>query len=206
MVGDPPGRSAGVEPAAHARGIAGDCRPSAVGLGWWEDFGRSRSTRLPGRLHGPRESLRLYQAEREAPRRRADAIPEDPEHQRAQGARRRRRPRVGVRQEEARIARIQDRGVADARARRALRRTDRERGPAHGPDLRPRRRTARRSDRALGIAALRAEDPRRKDLGARRGRQQGPALRADRRRGGRPEGGRRAPGEREIHHRGRRGV
>ena len=72
-------------------------------------------------------------------------------------------------------------------------------GRADDPVLRPLRRAAGRSGRTLGLAAVRGDRPRRRDLRARLGRRQGPgvhALQGDR---GAPEAERPAAGEHQDH-------
>ena len=71
-------------------------------------------------------------------------------------------------------------------------------GQAHHHDLRPLRRAARRSAGALALAALRADDPRRPDLCARRLRREGLHHGRDRGGGRLPRGGGRLPRQREA--------
>ena len=75
---------------------------------------------------------------------------------------------------------------------------------ADDPVLRPLRRAAGRSARAVGVAALRGDDPRRRDLRPRLGRRQGPGLHAPQGRRSAPEAERPAAGEHQVHPRGRR--
>ena len=86
-----------------------------------------------------------------------------------------------------------------------LRRLARRAGRADDPLLRPLRRAAGRSARPVGLAAVRGDRARRRDLRARLRRRQGPgvhALQGDR---GAPEAERHAAGEHQGHHRGRGG-
>ena len=94
-----------------------------------------------------------------------------------------------------------DEGPSDRRRRmaeRAARRADR----AH---LRPLRRAARRAARAVGQPAVRADGARRKDLRARIGRRQRPAVSAHQGARGAPRRARDAAGERHRARRGRGG-
>ena len=86
-----------------------------------------------------------------------------------------------------------------------LRRLARRPGRADDPLLRPLRRAAGRSARALGVAAVRGDRPRRRDLRARRRRRQGAGLHALQGDRGAPEAERPAAGEHQDHPRRRRG-
>ena len=76
---------------------------------------------------------------------------------------------------------------------------------ADDPVLRPLRRAAGRSARAVGVAAVRGDDPRRRDLRPRRRRRQGPGLHALQGDRSAPEEERPAAGQHEDHPRGRGG-
>ena len=86
-----------------------------------------------------------------------------------------------------------------------LRRLARRAGRADDPLLRPLRRAAGRSARPVGVAAVRGDRPRRRDLRARLGRRQGPGLHALQGDRGAPEAERPAAGEHQDHPRRRGG-
>ena len=77
-------------------------------------------------------------------------------------------------------------------------------GRADDPVLRPLRRAAGRSAESLGVAAVRGDDPRRRNLRARIGRRQGPGLHALQGDRGAHEAERPSAGEHEDHPRRRR--
>ena len=93
----------------------------------------------------------------------------------------------------------------DARQSRRLRRLARRPGRADDPVLRALRRAAGRSARAVGVAAVRGDRSRRRDLRARRGRRQGPGLHALQGHRGAPEAERHAAVQHQDHSRGRGG-
>ena len=162
-------------------------------------------TELTLRPHEQRH--RLHQHQPRPLRRRAEGVPRHSQHQRAarstpatcarcaEWTRRRDAPHRAA-------ERAADR---DARQSGRLRRLARRRGRADDPVLRPLRRAAGRSARAVGIAAVRGDRARRRDLRARLGRRQGPGLHALQGHRGAPEAERPAAGEHEDHPRGRGG-
>ena len=92
----------------------------------------------------------------------------------------------------------------DAGQSRRLRRLAGRAGRADDSLLRPLRRAAGRSARPVGIAAVRGDDSRRRDLRARLGRRQGPGLHALQGGRGAPEAERPPAGEHQVHPRRRR--
>ena len=129
-----------------------------------------------------------------------------PEHQRAARARGRRDPlRRMVRRRDAPHRPAERAADRHAGQSGGLRRLAGRAGRADDSVLRPLRRAAGRSAEPVGVAAVRGDDPRRRDLRARLGRRQGPGVHALQ--GGRsaPETERPAAGEHQVHSRRRRG-
>ena len=92
----------------------------------------------------------------------------------------------------------------DARQSGRLRRLARRARRADDPVLRALRRAAGRSAEPVGIAALRGDDSRRRDLRARLGRRQGPGVHALQGRRSASEAERPSAGEHQVHARRRR--
>ena len=138
---------------------------------------------------------------------RAEDVSRHPQHQRAAGSMRPTCARCAEwTADEMRAHRPAERPAdRDARPSRRLRRLARRAGRADDPLLRPLRRAAGRSARPVGIAAVRGDGARRRDLRARLRRRQGPGLHALQGDRGAPEAERQAAGQHQVLHRGRRG-
>ncbi len=175
MAGHPPQRVVPLSPGFQPSGQP----PRGVYPGNRSQFTPHTERSHPPHVHPlprPHRHLRLHRRAPPGVPRPALRLPPPAEHQRARDRHRRdsRDDRRRSAQQRPGTAHHPDRRLAGG-PRGAQRRA----GGTDGHPLRPLRRAAARPARRLGLAAVRADHPRRAHLGARRRRQQGAALRAD---------------------------